>query len=354
MKRNQTLKKIDGILDKLAEPLTKILYYIDPKNAVEEKEKFVKSKTYEPNFEYKPLEFDPTDLKENIEALNIKDSTSLGRLFKTKKEDLITTVRLLEARGCSRFKDLSVLLYGKPDEQLLEEAKELIYLDILPEEKTLTSQDAKRKLEESLEDYDFKNWTIILDKDMSADAKVVSQGKEIYIKLDSNFSEQQIERLKVHEIGTHALRVENGALQPYFIFQRGTSNYLPTEEGLTVIAEERAGVLNNRAIRSYAARVLAVDLAVKGATFRETYKNLLEKGVNQNDAYTLTQRAFRGGGFIKDHIYLQGARDVKKFLAQGRNLDVLLIGKIGLQDYTLVEEMLNQGELVQAKYKFKA
>ena len=138
------------------------------------------------------------------------------------------------------------------------------------------------------------------------------------------------------------MRYENGKQQPYNIFSMGLTNYLGTEEGLAVVNEELNHCLTRATLKTYAARVIAVHKALK-CTFRETY-NYLVKYLGKENAFEVTLRAKRGigntffpGAFTKDHLYLKGYIEVKKYLNNGGELRKLYYGKIGVKDIPIVE-----------------
>ena len=73
--------------------------------------------------------------------------------------------------------------------------------------------------------------------------------------------------------------------------------------------------------------------------------------LDQNAAYYLTSRVFRGGGFTKDHLYLRGFRLILKHYHEGKPLDNLLIGKMSLKYLPVLDEMVQRRFLLPPKYK---
>jgi hypothetical protein len=59
----------------------------------------------------------------------------------------------------------------------------------------------------------------------------------------------------------------------------------------------------------------------------------------------IAARVFRSGGLTKDAVYLRGLIDLVSHLRAGGSLDVLWLGKIGLTDAPLVEELATRGML---------
>ena len=98
-------------------------------------------------------------------------------------------------------------------------------------------------------------------------------------------------------------------------------------------------------MKTYAGRVLANDLSLKNS-FCAVYNSLLEY-FPKNDAWTLTLRAKRGlsdtskpGAFTKDHIYLKGFLNVKKYAERGGDIKKLYIGKIGIEHVPLLKYII--------------
>jgi hypothetical protein len=66
-------------------------------------------------------------------------------------------------------------------------------------------------------------------------------------------------------------------------------------------------------------------------------------GFDDDLSWDLAVRVYRGGGFVKDHVYLEGYLMVKKFLSEGGDVRKLYVGKVGLDDLSLVDDLLLNG-----------
>jgi hypothetical protein len=102
------------------------------------------------------------------------------------------------------------------------------------------------------------------------------------------------------------------------------------------------GLLPSR-LRQVASRVVAVDMVVEGASFAEVHRTLVELGAPPKGAYTATVRCVRSGGLTKDAIYLRGLLALLDHLARGGELDLLLVGKLPLDDLPLVADFVDRG-----------
>lgn len=331
---------VDKVICAIARKLSKLPCM--PKNLNEEKEKFFQSNSYNPIFVYEGQPAKELDALKNA-LLNLDISAAgIGMLFKKKQDELLKIIEMMKSIGTRRFTEISQSLYGIPDDKLLQKANDFIGIFDSPDESYISSEQVKVRLELALKKYGF-TWQV-REKDMISRAAVSQSSKLLFIKKDSFFTNKFIKRIIVHEIGTHILRAENGAQQPYDIFSLGLTGYLSTEEGLAVVNEEEHDCLTRSTLKTYAARVIAVHKAMR-CTFRETYNYLLPH-VGKENAFDITLRAKRGvgntffpGAFTKDYLYLKGYFDVRKFLDSGGDPAKLYYGKIGIDDIPFIEKI---------------
>jgi uncharacterized protein (TIGR02421 family) len=118
------------------------------------------------------------------------------------------------------------------------------------------------------------------------------------------------------------------------------ANYEPLQEGLAVLAEYLVGGMSRPRLRLLAARVMAVEQIHRGADFIETFRTLHDDyDFSQQEAFTITMRVYRGGGYTKDAVYLRGLLFVMQQMDAGRELEDLLLGKISQEQLPLVDEL---------------
>ena len=65
----------------------------------------------------------------------------------------------------------------------------------------------------------------------------------------------------------------------------------------------------------------------------------LAYGFEQKTAFIITARIFRGGGLIKDAIYLRGLVNLLAYLRKDGNIGVLFCGKIALDHVQIIQEL---------------
>jgi hypothetical protein len=90
-----------------------------------------------------------------------------------------------------------------------------------------------------------------------------------------------------------------------------------------------------------AGRVVAVECMTGGASFVETFRVLCENHrFTKKAAFSIALRVARGGVLTKDAIYLRGLMKTIDYIASGRKLENLYVGKIGLQHAMMMHELL--------------
>lgn len=318
------------------------LRFVNPTNQEDEKHKFFISHDYNPQFQYGTLPFDPVDIRKKLQSYKKSlDQHHISHIIAKKIDKLTVWLHLLEQVGknSKEFTKYSLEYYQKPNQKLVEYAKKIVEKKLKVEEKyDMSSSQVVACMQEQVKRYKIP-WKIEEKKGLGARADNVASEKKIYIKKGEWFSKEDCKRLIVHELGVHATRAHNSTKLSYKIFSAGTAEYETTEEGLAAEVEYRKGLMTQKVLRSYAGRVVAVDLALK-KSFRYVYQYLAQY-FPPDEAYQLTLRVKRGlsdtskpGGFTKDYIYLHG----KQMLENMKTLKPLFVGRIALEDLKYFEK----------------
>jgi uncharacterized protein (TIGR02421 family) len=169
---------------------------------------------------------------------------------------------------------------------------------------------------------------------------------ELMISDRFSLDESRCDALIQHEIATHILTYCNGKSQPLKQMYAGFSGYDQLQEGLAVLAEYLVDGLTVNRMRTLAGRVVAAESMVKGAHFIETFDLLrTDYKFTERSAYYITMRIFRGGGLVKDFVYMAGLLNVMNYLKNGGNLETLYAGKFNINHVELIEELLHRNVL---------
>ncbi|MEO5721474.1 MAG: tyrosine/phenylalanine carboxypeptidase domain-containing protein [Chthoniobacterales bacterium] len=325
------------------------LLQVTPINLDAAREQFIES-GYEraPSFQYRPLMHQPEDLKRQLFEIPLEqlEDPTVAFLLGEKQAELDRQLTALRDIGTSQFLYTCLALYGAPDAALVELAEEVLARVPVP---ALTARSSICSVEEVRERAlahiaHYKSIEPAFDPQVEirgdiASGMLVSRGA-LYLSEDARLSEQRLDALFQHEIGTHLVTHFNGDAQPFVQLRAGLANYEALQEGLAVLAEYLVGGLTPGRARTLAGRVLAVHWMAGGADFVEVFRKLTaEAGFRPGKAIGITMRIFRGGGFVKDQIYLQGFRDLIEYLAGGHALESLYVGKIALEHVPYIDEL---------------
>lgn len=333
-------------------------------------------------YQQRDLGFDPQALRHAFSDLELEISRSIGqlnpmaRLMKRMCNEYRQVLRMLESRGTPDFHHYSVELYGHPHDvfhagdptlaelaiMLEEPLVQLIDHEVLPDEpKDISAEDAVTYLDNVLsQSMPGLNARVILSDGIVSDAAAGSD----YIKLnkDVKFSRRELDLLEAHEGWIHVGTTQNGLAQPYLTcLAKGTPSSTVTQEGLAVLTEIITLRSTPKRLSKLVNRIRAVTLAADGADFIEVYRYLLDKGISEDDSYTIASRTFRGSlpdgmPFTKDLAYIKGFVLTYNFfrvaVQKGRIdlLQLLLVGKIQLEDFRLISELHEQGIVAGPKF----
>lgn len=326
--------------------------YLMPINFQEEnikfKELYINKKIYNPQYVYRSISKETINkIQHNLNKLSFDNST-IGNIYLNSIESIYNDFKLLQSIGDTKmFTELGKIRCGEPNRKYLDMAKECLKLEEKTDLKEHSAEDLKMSLEKVINFYSFK-WKVQISYTMPSKVRVDSKNKTVLVNGNEKYSGKDIERLCVHEISTHVLRSENGALREYDIFKLGTSNSAITEEGLALYNEELAGVRNISIHKLYAARFLS-SINMDTMSFYDMVKEI-EPFIGLENAIYVVARFKIGlkdtsefGGYINDYIYYQGYQDVKNSISADSGLyKKLYFGSISLKDVDLLDKEINK------------
>ena len=309
----------------------------------------------EPAFRYRPLPVDPELLKRRLFNVRVDrvDDPALAWLFREKQEELDRKITMLRDRGTRAFFFESLGLFGEVERDLLALARET--LGRLPRHDydygAARHYDAEAFADVAAAEFahyrralpDFPQ-TVQVRSDLPA-GLMVSQGR-LLMGRRTRIPAGRVEALLHHEVGTHMVTYFNGRAQPLRLLASGLARYEALQEGLAVLAEFFAGGLHVPRLRVLAARVVAAEDLTQGAGFLDVFRRLhREHAFPPEIAFSVAMRTFRGGGIVKDVIYLRGLHELMRHLQSGGELEPLFVGKLALHHLPLVEELEARGLL---------
>jgi uncharacterized protein (TIGR02421 family) len=337
-----------------------LLAFVNPNNTDQEKKKFIKSKFTEvPKFTYSPIKINPYELKQQLGQLRTQDISdiSIRHMYESVINSYYDKTDLLGSLGTSKFLYNSLRYFGRPSKKDLQNAQYILHLPYLegaPKlEPSIDAKTAMTYFKAGLEGYGFKSKMEISHRVLSK-VMVLSSRKTILFKPDAKFTMTEINALIEHEIGVHMVTTMNGSDQQLRLFKLGLPLNTMTQEGLALLAEYLSGNLTMGRLKKLAYRVIVVDMMCNGANFKECFNFLMGHIDDVNEAFSITTRIFRGGGFTKDHVYLSGFIKILRFYQKGNSLDPLLIGKTSLGFYNTINEMIDRDMIVKPAFITKS
>ena len=356
----KTIQKIDNHLYRLLKSF-EMLTYINPINVNSEKARFFKSKfTVNPNFKYKPIKINPYELTKSLHSIDttqIEDIT-IRHLYESVITGCIDKINLLSSIGTDKFLYNSLRYFGRPNKVDIRNAEYILLLPEIKEENIRAQRfgvdKAKEIFEEAFDKYGFKG-KIKVDKKSLSTVMVVNSTKTVVLKDGATFSKNELQYLAEHEIGVHMVTTMNATNNKLKIFSVGLPINTRTGEGMAVLSEYLSGNFTMNRLRELALRVVAVDLMCNGSDFKECFNSLVQDyKIEHNRAYNLVTRVYRGGGFTKDYLYLNGFSQLFKFWKDGNDLTPLLVGKTSIGFYNTIVEMIDRNLIEKPKFITKS
>jgi uncharacterized protein (TIGR02421 family) len=307
----------------------------------------------EPQLRYKDLDLDLRATRRQLLELPVEDIESplLSGLLAEKQRELDRQIELVRLRGTDGFVNASLDLFGGVEPSLHHLAEEI--LAQAPAHCPLAADAGIDEVVSAVEDE--LAWyrgrcpefacEVVVDSDLSS-LMMVSHGT-FYIDGEIRIPRARVQPLVQHEIGTHVVTRHNGSCQPLRQLAVGLAHYDPLQEGLGVLAEYLAGYLPPPRLRVLAARVVACGMAINGEHLPAIFEVLHEgHGLPTDDAFDVAIRARRGGGLTKDAVYLDGLRELIRYLADGGALEPLFRGKFALSHLSVLDQLQDEGWVV--------
>lgn len=298
----------------------------------------------------------------------------LSRLADT----LETTANMIDARGTPEFFTHSKALYGEPTKLMLDGKTRVLdlarHMDgvlagldfdklvMAGEQAELSSAEFAAALRPLLAQHFGEDAPEVLVT-ANVSAKAAAGMRRIRVRKDARFTPRDIDQLLQHEALIHVATALNGRAQTHFpILGRAHAGTTEVQEGIAVFAEMISGAMDPRRFRRLSGRVLAIDMAARGADFKEVFDFFMGRVEMPEQAFENTRRIFRGGlitggaPFTKDMVYLNGLLRVHNFmrsvvkLGRADLIRVLFCGKMDIEDVPALAQLASADRLSGPKF----
>ncbi len=348
------VKALDNALFSLVSNID-ILDAVSPLNYRDERKAFFEGHYSKvPNFIYKKSNIDAFSLKRslfNLPIESIKDD-DLRLIYQDIIDSYVDKIDQFKSIGSGDFLYDSLRYYGEPSEKDIRNAHFVLHL---PENATAEDRETvldASEIENLLGNFAAeRGYEFVLKKDDSMIANALVSGTTIKINTNAKVNETEAMALAHHEVGVHLVTTLNGRAQPLRLLSIGCPLNTMTQEGMAILAEYLAGCLTVKRLRVLALRVLAVDSMLREKNFRTTFLMLKEQyQVSDEQAFTITARVFRGGGFTKDFLYLQGFHHMLNAYESESQFNHLLVGKTSIDYLPKLSKLIERGVLIAPKY----
>jgi uncharacterized protein (TIGR02421 family) len=307
-----------------------------------------------PRLSYRPLPQDLQVLRRGIVGAPVGDIAEprLAALLSRLQQELVGMCDLIGARGTSAFAEISAEIHGEVDEVAAGAAAGVLdavrgwHVDEWSAgalDATAFAAAARAELTALAAEAGGMEAAVELRDDVHG---VMVVRRTLLVDTRYRLDPRRLHALVQHEVGTHIVTEVNGREQPLRTLESGLAGFEQTQEGLGVLAEHLAGGLTPERLAVLAARVLAVRALVEGQPFADTVAELHDvHGFSPRAAFDIVVRVHRGGGLLKDAVYLRGLSEVLAHLRGGGRLDALLVGKVALADVPLIGGLIDEGAL---------
>ena len=280
--------------------------------------------------------FDFADTREALLGISIaaEPGHPLGDYIRRTAQSWRVATELLDAIGTPAITEHSARLFGKPSDlvpgakltnvdaarHFIAIADEFISAAVLGDSTESIPADLLRVDLQLQLDAFFGINVVRVETDPELIAKAAAGATRIRLRSATNFSSYDRSQLIEHEAFVHSLTALNGREQPHLkSLARSSPRITATQEGLAVFAELMSGSIDIERMKRISLRIIAIDMALRGADFIEVFRFFLDAGQSETDSFASAQRVFRGapleGGtaFTKDTVYLHGLLSVHTF-----------------------------------------
>lgn len=357
--------------------ITPFGYVSTPINLKQEKEKFLKSVTYNPKFEYRFVQDRNSEVLKELKGVRrVEDvSKEVSDLYISIIESKFVNEQLYRSIGDNNLvTKYSTQKYGFPTRSEYDDAMRILrnkydstdinYVKYSGMDHELGFDEIVEVLRYFLKELGLDDWKVILSQNESlSKVRVGVKDKEIVLGSKNIMkSKGKLRKTVVHEIGAHVLRYMNSLTSGLPILVNNTvKGVSEADEGLATYVEHLSGVLSPSVLKTKA-RSLQLVYKAKNMSFRELY-NTLEGKFTPESAFSSVYRVKRGlgdtsvpGVYTKSYIYHTGYSKVKALIRNdSENYKYLFAGKLSFDQLDLVKKgVVNTPKIVFDKDFFES
>jgi hypothetical protein len=329
----------------------RMLAAVTPTNLESERRRLLRElesgNTPVPRFVYAPAP--RTALRRALEAM-LREVSSFVRdelleeVYRARIEELDLEAQLAEAAGTRPIGEHAHARFGEKDVALRTQASDLAaeWLKIPPPPSPVArrvmsdADDPDSLLSEMRRQIGALRLPFRVEVSESLSSRAAAGERTIWVCKGRPLTTAETGRTVVHEIFGHALPRARATHQVP-IFSIGTARGADDQEGLALLAEERAGLLDDARRRELAARHWATERMGAGASFGDLVLPLVfDYGLSKDAALGIAERAFRGSdgqgaGIGRERVYIGAWFKLRAHLAR-RPFDeeVLASGQVAL------------------------
>jgi uncharacterized protein (TIGR02421 family) len=331
-----------------------ILSAVNPTNFDQQKRTFFDSHfSIEPEFTYEGSKLDVFATKRRLLNLPLEKvvDEDLTEIYSDTIDSYLDKVDQFNSIGTNDFIYDSLRYFGEPTQKDIGNAKFILHLpgNLNEEnEEILAFEEIKKILIQFAENNNLP-YNLRLEENMIANALV--SGNTIKLNKNAKLSASDANALAHHEIGVHLVTTLNARQQPLRILEIGNPLNTMTQEGLAILSEYLSDNLTIKRMKILALRVVAVQSMIKEKSFRKSFSLLKEEyGASNDIAFSVCSRIYRGGGFVKDYLYMQGFHKMLNAYENEAHFNLLFAGKTSIDYLPQISRLIDRGILQKPQY----
>jgi uncharacterized protein (TIGR02421 family) len=331
-----------------------ILNAVNPTNFDQQKRTFFDSHfSIEPEFTYEGSKLDVFATKRRLLNLPLEKvvDEDLTNIYSDTIDSYLDKVDQFNSIGTHDFIYDSLRYFGEPTQKDIGNAKFILHLpgNLNEEnEEILAFEEIKKILIQFAENNNLP-YNLRIEENMIANALV--SGNTIKLNKNAKLSVSDTNALAHHEMGVHLVTTLNARQQPLRILEIGNPLNTMTQEGLAILSEYLSDNLTIKRLKILALRVVAVQSMIKEKSFRKSFSLLKEEyGASNDIAFSVCSRIYRGGGFVKDYLYMQGFHRMLNAYENEPNFNLLFAGKTSVDYLPQISRLIDRGILHKPQY----